>query len=124
MKMRKTLGILLGVLFLVSLTATAVSAACDSCNWWSGCKDNCGCNNCDDSCGCKDKCNLGCNNCDDPCGCKDKCKCDCDDKCGCKKDDKDWLGNFWGWGNWGKNGCNVFNGCNGFNGWNGFNSWF
>ena len=101
MKMRKTLGILLGVLFLVSLTATAVSAACDSCNWWGGCKDNCGLKDCDD-----------------PCGCKDKCKCDCDDKFGCKKDDKDWLGNFWGWGNWGKNGCN------GFKGWNGFNGWF
>ncbi len=106
--MRKILGILLAVLFLVSLSATAVSAACDSCNnWWGGCKEKCD-SGCKDKCdwGCKDKCDRGCK---DKCdwGCKDKCDWGCKDKCdwGCKekKDDLVWPGNFLNWDNWSKN---------------------
>lgn len=121
MKMRKTLGILLAVLFLVSLTAAAASAACNSCNWWDGLKNKCDCDDKDKfDCGCKNKCD-----CDDrdKCECKNRCDCDdrdkcdfgCKDKCECKekKDDLSWLHNFRGlgsmnWGNMGPGGWNWF----------------
>ena len=59
-RIKKTMGILLAVLFVVSLTASAGFASCNACD------DSCSsCNACDDSC-------SSCSACDHGCGCEKK----------------------------------------------------
>jgi hypothetical protein len=72
---KKTVGVLLAVLFVLSLTASSVSATT-----WSNACPICGCNHvCDSDCGCgcgfeEETCSI--------CGCNHVCGPDCG--CGCR----------------------------------------
>jgi len=120
-RIKKTMGILLAVLFVVSLTASAGFASCsacdNSCPSCSACDDSCSsCNACDDSCSscnaCDDSCSS-CNACDDSCS---SCSA-CDHGCGCEKKPtwEDWFTAFKndGFGTW--SGSNFGSFANMFN---------
>jgi hypothetical protein len=112
-RIKKTMGILLAVLFVVSLTASAGLASCSTCDnicpSCSACYDSCpSCSACDSSCPSCNACDNSCPSCSacDSCDACDSCHA-CDSCCKAKEPTwEDWFNAF-------KN--------DGFGTWSGFN---